>query len=64
MKQRVELIEHIMRYENLIKTIIEGYIDGNRRRIRPRAQYTKQFTGDVSCNFYEEMKLNAQRGSV
>ena len=35
-KQRVELIGHIKRHKNLLKTIIEGYIEG--KRGRPRLQ--------------------------
>ena len=35
-KRRVQLIGHIMHHENLIKSIIEGYIEGKRGRGRPR----------------------------
>ena len=45
-KQRVEVIGHIMHEENLIKTIIEGYIEMRRGRPRLRLHCMKQINSD------------------
>ena len=60
-KRRVQLTGHLMRHEGLLKTIIEGYVDGKRPRGRPRLRYMDQIMKDVGCTTYGEMKRKAER---
>ena len=64
LKRMIELIGYIKRQENLIKTIIEGYVKGKRGRGSQRLEYKKQIIGCVCCNSYVEMKRKARRRLV
>jgi len=45
-RRRNEWIGHIMRHEGLLKLIIEGTIEGNNRRGRPRLEFIQQIIKD------------------
>ncbi|MGP1906500.1 MAG: hypothetical protein ACTS4X_01990 [Candidatus Hodgkinia cicadicola] len=55
-RRRVQLTGHIMRHEDLLKIIIEGYVDEKRPRGRPRLRYKDQIVKDVGCKIYGEVK--------
>jgi len=41
--------------------IIEGTIEGNNRRGRPRLEFIQQIIKDQGCNLYVEMKRKADK---
>jgi len=58
-ERRKQLIGHTLRREGLLKTIIEGKIDGKIPRGRPRLRYIKQIMEDTGSRSYEEMNQKA-----
>jgi hypothetical protein len=59
-KRRGELIGYLLRHEELLKTTIEGSLEGKNYR-RPTLAYIKQIIKDVVCTVYVEMKRLAVR---
>jgi hypothetical protein len=50
------MVGHILRHEDLMKTVLEGRVEGKNYRGRPRLEYIEQIRKDVECNTYSEMK--------
>ncbi|KAI5715825.1 hypothetical protein M8J77_023140 [Diaphorina citri] len=59
-KRRTEWIGHNLRHEGLLHTIIEGLVEGNVQRGRPRKEYMDQIRDDMGCSSYVEMKRTAE----
>jgi|AKYZ01.1.fsa_nt_gi Reverse transcriptase (RNA-dependent DNA polymerase). len=59
-RRRTELIGHTLRHESLLKTVLEGRVEGRRGRGRPRRRYMDQIMRDVNCHSYTELKRMAQ----
>ena len=55
-KRRDIWIGHIIRQEGLVKTILEGSVEGRNCRGRPRLEYIRQVMEDTGCHTYREMK--------
>jgi hypothetical protein len=55
-QRRYRLIGHLLRHEGLLKTEIEGTVEGKRRRGRSRLSFIQQIVSDVRCKNYTEMK--------
>lgn len=57
------LLEHgkFREHLSLLKTIIQGNVERNRSKWKPRLQYTKQSIEDAVCQRYLEMKRNAEK---
>jgi hypothetical protein len=55
-QRRDRLIGHLLRHEGLLKTVIEGTVEGKRCRGRPRLCFIQQIVSDVRCKNYTEMK--------
>ena len=60
-RRRDILIGHIMRHDGLMKTIIEGQVNGKRGKGRPRMCYIGQIIKDVGEKKYVSMKRLAER---
>ena len=60
-RRRDILIGHIMRHDGLMKTIIEGQVNGKRGKGRPRMCYIGQIIKDVGEKKYVSMKRLADR---
>ena len=58
-RRRVELVGHILRHDSIVRTVIEGYIEGKRNRGRPRLEYMEQIMKDTGCNTYQGLKCKA-----
>lgn len=49
---RDNMIGHTLRYDNLLKLIIEGYVDDKTGRERPRMDYISQIMRDLDLGSY------------
>ena len=54
------MIGHTLRHEGLAGTILEGTVEGRKRKDRQRLEYVKQIIDDVGCSGYCKMKRLAQ----
>jgi hypothetical protein len=43
------MVGHILRHEGLIKTVLEGRVEGKNYRGRLRLEYIEQIIKDVEC---------------
>ena len=59
-RRRDVLIGHTLRHERLAGTILEGTVEGRRRKGRQRLKEVKQIMDDVGCSGYCEIKRLAQ----
>lgn len=46
--RRDKMVGRILRHEDLLKKIIEGYVGGHVRKGIPRAKYTNQIREDIN----------------
>ena len=58
--RRSRWIGHIMRHESLVGHIVEGTIEGENRRGRPRKEYIQQLKEDHGFTMYVELKRACQ----
>ena len=49
-RRRDRLTGHILRHEGLAGTILEGTVEGRKKKGRQRLQYVKQIIDDVGCS--------------
>ena len=49
-KRRYRLIGHSLRHEGPTRTILEGTLEGRKKKGRQRLEYVKQIIGDVGCS--------------
>jgi hypothetical protein len=54
--QRDTLTENLLSHVSLLKTVIEGTVEGKRCRGRPRLSFIQQIVSDFRCKNYTEMK--------
>jgi hypothetical protein len=47
---------HILRDESLMKTVLEGRVEGKNDRGSPRLEYIEHIIKDIECKTYSEMK--------
>ena len=59
-KRRDRLIGHTLIHERLAGSILEGTVEGRKRKGWQRLEYVKQIIDDVGCNGYCEMRRLAQ----
>ena len=57
---RDRMIGHILRHEGLEGTLLEGTVEGCKRKERQKLEYVKQIIDDVGCSGYRDMKRLAQ----
>lgn len=50
------MVGHILHHDSLTKNDIEGDIEGNIGRGKPRMEYTKQIMMDMRKDSYKELK--------
>jgi hypothetical protein len=55
-RRRVTMVGHILRHEGLMKTVLEGRVEGKNYRGRPRLEYIEQIIKDVECKTYSEIR--------
>jgi hypothetical protein len=55
-QRRDRLIEHLLRHEGLLKTVIEVTVEGRRCRGRTSLSFIQQIVNDVRYKNYTEMK--------
>ena len=60
-RRRENLVGHIMRHDGLMKTIVEGQVEGKKGKGRPRISYIGQVIKDVKEKNYVAMKRLADR---
>ena len=58
-RRRDRLIRHILRHEGLTGIILEGTVEGRKRKGRKRLEYVKLITDDAGCSGYCEMKTRS-----
>jgi hypothetical protein len=58
--RRGKMIGHLLRHDDLIKVIIEGKIEGRRKRGRPRRAYMEQLKENIEVETYRELKEKAE----
>ena len=54
--RRAKWMGHLLRHENLVHTIIEGTVEGNNRRGRPKKEFMGQVKEDAGAISYQELK--------
>ena len=54
-------VGHIMSHGDILFTILEEHVVGERQRGRPRLQFIDQIMIDVGYKSYEELKRKAER---
>ncbi|KAI5631681.1 reverse transcriptase (RNA-dependent DNA polymerase) domain-containing protein [Phthorimaea operculella] len=59
--RRGNMLGHLLRHDDLLKTIIEGKIEGRRGRGRPRRAYMDQVKEKIGVMSYKEVKEKAQK---
>ena len=59
-RRRDRLIGQTLRHERLAGTILEGTVEGRRRKRKQWLKYLKQIMDDVGCSGYCEIKSLAQ----
>lgn len=57
--RRGKMIGHLIRHDSFIRNIIEGKIEGKRRRGRPRIEYIDQVKRKIDVVSYKEVKEKA-----
>jgi hypothetical protein len=62
-RKRVTMVGHILRHEGLMKTVLEGRVEGKNYRGRPRLEYIEQIIKEVGCKTYSEMKRTGWRAA-
>lgn len=50
----------LLRHDDFIKVIIEGKIEGRRKRGRPRRAYMEQLKENIEVESYRELKEKAE----
>ena len=60
-RRRNNLVGHILRHDGLMKTIVEGQVDGKNGKGRPRIKYMEQVKKDVKEKKYVGVKRLADR---
>ena len=60
-RRRNNLIGHILRHDGLMKTIVEGQVEGKNGKGRPRTKYMEQVKKDVKEKKYVGVKRLADR---
>lgn len=58
--RRGKWIGHLLRHDSLPQRLLEGMVEGQRYRGRPRSSYIQQIQTDVGCATYVEMKKMAE----
>lgn len=53
------MLGHLIRHDNFIKTILEGKVEGTRKRGRPRRTYMDQIKENISVVSYQEVRERA-----
>jgi hypothetical protein len=48
-RRRVTLVGHILRHEGLMKTVLEGRVEGKHYRGRSRLEYIEQIIKEAGC---------------
>lgn len=51
-----KIIEHTLRHESLLKTLIKGDVEGHIVRGRLRAEYMTQIMKDINKEKYKDLK--------
>ena len=59
-RRRDRLIGHTLGHEGRSGTILEGTIEGRKRKGRQRLEYVKQIIDDAGCSVYCHMKRLTQ----
>ena len=59
-RHRDRLIGHTRRHEGLAGTILEGTVEGRKRKGRQRLEYVKTIIDDVDCSRYCEIKTRSR----
>ena len=55
-RRRDRLIRHTLKHQELAGTILEGTVEGCKRKERQKLEYVKQIIDDVGCSGYCKMK--------
>ncbi|KAI5634899.1 hypothetical protein NE865_12382 [Phthorimaea operculella] len=59
--RRGKMIGHLIRHDHFLKNIVEGKVEGRRRRGRPRRNYFEQIKEKVRVVSYQQVKSLAER---
>lgn len=58
--RRGKMLGHLLRHDEFIKVILEGKIEGKRKRGRPRITYMEQIRKTIQATTYREVKDKAE----
>lgn len=58
--RRAQWLGHLIRHENIARTMLEGTIEGENKRGRPRREYLSQILHDMHCTSYQQMRRLAE----
>ena len=61
--KKIKLIRHVLRYQSLLKIIIEGTMEGKFCKISATLQYMKQIMDEMKSRINENLKRRAERRS-
>ena len=59
-RRRAQWLGHVIRYDSIAKIILEGTVEGQCRRGRPRKEFLEQVKTDYNFSSYQELRMVAE----
>ena len=60
-RKKLQYFGHLMRHNNICKTLLEGHINGKRNRGRPRMSWLDNITEWTGCSYEQTVRICMDR---